>query len=1008
MVKDHETRDTINCPAYYRKGLHSDNNNNWRNERRKYRRNEQSSDYDEYRSCSSSEFEDSSGKKFIQLPKGRRRPSKVSTRGRKNEANCNGIIGSITRNQKISSHRPRYDRKLVKTFRKTDKKLAKRSSSLECTCPLLSSYKNEGEKFGRSSKHRSKSVGAKELSSRIKRGANKNDRSKTKLNGTRNCNVKPRKTERRYSRRDVKKSDGVTEVTSLEIIKSCSHEALPSSNDHEQLENLRSTHWPSRKSTKVIFARYSRESLDENMSEKLSTSKDSSDDKICDCKEDSTNFIEDDKFDYCSSESSVNRSKSVTKRSGMFTHCPERIRGGESRGCLDPSRRLKNSTKTYEKMCNGVPEPTQTRLKYCVPCLEQRSNLDRIRTPEHEASGRVTRRMSSKKLKTRTFEVNNKYASHKSRLKEKKECPRDCHVPGDSEVENSSDNMENCMRVRNRYKREMKKADETRIRKKTVCRNTARDDVFRGNRQTRKNHRKLCKFFDSSEMRDAMNCCCFGSQLEDEGGCAVDCRCPESLYPCWNENIVIPECKAPCAPEGYRKNRDTTNCLRDSERPFHPDCRKREASTITEEKCEKKNGKAGLSRIGYEEEICHDDYESESSEEVDLEGNCVKDTVAHCESSINDDSTICLCPCEDSEFHGRKIVKPQEQSRCNGNLNLADLCPEVQPPDHWTKYGEHLSRVTNEYKTLASRLKDMQRQAETTSTKGRMRKRISRKYPSGKEFSFEVKTVNKDDDNLEEISREENCDEELCACEEGTEMDDEETAVNWQVEAPSTACKGDGHYRKTKTTRYRSSRPVTNDAFIACGRGPAESLNKRKTSIEIKKKADVVENLRSFCEKLKAIDRECESSILSNEKKKGDIDIETESCECENVDRETRDFEIPCDEYWDACVGTNAETKPRRHNTENVSPKIVKPCGTSKKTNLKKIFIYPPKGENGPPLTLLKNSSDMDCKLVGNFDSGFRYKVTYTQKFVSPTWCPVQECSDDDDNEENRMTDEYG
>lgn len=73
------------------------------------------------------------------------------------------------------------------------------------------------------------------------------------------------KIERRYSRRDARKADGVTEVTSLEMVKNWSREAaaLPTTPDRHGQINLRNARSPSRKSTKVIFARYSQDSMDD-------------------------------------------------------------------------------------------------------------------------------------------------------------------------------------------------------------------------------------------------------------------------------------------------------------------------------------------------------------------------------------------------------------------------------------------------------------------------------------------------------------------------------------------------------------------------------------------------------------------------------------------------------------------------------------------------------------------------------------------------------------------------
>lgn len=58
------------------------------------------------------------------------------------------------------------------------------------------------------------------------------------------------------------------------------------------------------------------------------------------------------------------------------------------------------------------------------------------------------------------------------------------------------------------------------------------------------------------------------------------------------------------------------------------------------------------------------------------------------------------------------------------------------------------------------------------------------------------------------------------------------------------------------------------------------------------------------------------------------------------------------------------------------------------RTKLEKILIYPPQGETGLPLTLYKKSSNINCRVKGEANAGFRYTVTYVQKFVSPLWTP--------------------
>nr|XP_034192456.1 uncharacterized protein LOC117609843 [Osmia lignaria] len=74
--------------------------------------------------------------------------------------------------------------------------------------------------------------------------------------------------------------------------------------------------------------------------------------------------------------------------------------------------------------------------------------------------------------------------------------------------------------------------------------------------------------------------------------------------------------------------------------------------------------------------------------------------------------------------------------------------------------------------------------------------------------------------------------------------------------------------------------------------------------------------------------------------------------------------------------------------------RVAKPKDSWDRTNLNKVFVYPPSGEHGPPLTLYKNASSIRCAVRGNASDGFRYDVTYVQKFSTFSCCcdgPVDE-----------------
>lgn len=83
----------------------------------------------------------------------------------------------------------------------------------------------------------------------------------------------------------------------------------------------------------------------------------------------------------------------------------------------------------------------------------------------------------------------------------------------------------------------------------------------------------------------------------------------------------------------------------------------------------------------------------------------------------------------------------------------------------------------------------------------------------------------------------------------------------------------------------------------------------------------------------------------------------------------------------------NESAASRRLSSKLANVRVVKPKDAYGKTNLKKILVYPPRGESGPPLTLYKNTSNIDCSVRGNTRDGFQYTVTYIQKFASPVWC---------------------
>lgn len=291
----------------------------------------------------------------------------------------------------------------------------------------------------------------------------------------------------------------------------------------------------------------------------------------------------------------------------------------------------------------------------------------------------------------------------------------------------------------------------------------------------------------------------------------------------------------------------------------------------------------------------------------------------------------------------------------------------------------------------------MEREAETETPEnsGPVRKRISRKYPSGKEFSFEVKTVNETENHrtgrncaIGEISDEDGEVDTNRLCEDPVD----DRSENWRESRRSPAPNGSSE----KTTKDRTTRAMSEDDFVSCDCFSSEKKRKRERPDE----TDLVKTLEAFCDKVKAMDRELEASIVTSGDK-----IRIDDCECDEFD-DVDGSELTCDKYCDACVGTDSTGKIGSDDV-TMAPRIAKCCGASRKTNLKKIFIYPPDGEEGPPLTLLKKSSDIYCTIVSDANNRFRYKVTYKQNFFSPAWCPVDRCCPRN-SDEYRNTDDYG
>lgn len=137
----------------------------------------------------------------------------------------------------------------------------------------------------------------------------------------------------------------------------------------------------------------------------------------------------------------------------------------------------------------------------------------------------------------------------------------------------------------------------------------------------------------------------------------------------------------------------------------------------------------------------------------------------------------------------------------------------------------------------------------------------------------------------------------------------------------------------------------------------------RCSSARSQDERDPVRKLESFCERVKAVNRDALGGV-ERPMTPGHGDEPPGQSEGESAQMAARRT-------------LRRDERPERHRRANRDD-----------TNLERFLIYPPRGAGGPPLTLYKRSSNINCRVKGDAASGFRYDVTYVQRFVSPTWMP--------------------
>lgn len=321
------------------------------------------------------------------------------------------------------------------------------------------------------------------------------------------------------------------------------------------------------------------------------------------------------------------------------------------------------------------------------------------------------------------------------------------------------------------------------------------------------------------------------------------------------------------------------------------------------------------------------------------------------EDSQNEDA-VC-------DNHALDIFDDVKTNNYDEELDLRDLKPRISFLDDRARRSS--SEVTRPCRKLSNDLKSSQRGAMEARTT--LRRKITARYPAGKAFSFAIRTPGKpmsgDTSGLRYDAAKSTCD-----CKEP--FHDPPAACSTGF----CTCIGNGE--NTERNNSESRRISDKDIYCRCCCSCSSSISHNEK--------DPVKKLESFCEKVKAVNQ--------------NIFHKPSKSTCSNTRRiNTQEYAHSSDEQNQSEISTQGAIRRTRFIEREwlknpACLRLEKSKLSHDGANLEKIVIYPPRGESGPPLTLYKRSSNISCRVKGDADTGFRYSVTYVQKFVSPTWMP--------------------
>lgn len=248
---------------------------------------------------------------------------------------------------------------------------------------------------------------------------------------------------------------------------------------------------------------------------------------------------------------------------------------------------------------------------------------------------------------------------------------------------------------------------------------------------------------------------------------------------------------------------------------------------------------------------------------------------------------------------------------------------------------------------------------EAMKIQAALKKKINR-YPADKDFSFAIRTpgkvVSRDSSGLRYAV------ESSCDCKEPFH---DPPAV-----CLTGSCTCSGYDENARRNNDDSSRRISDTTYCDYCDYCSSSSHDEK---------DPVKKLESFCEKVKAVNQD-----IFHEPSKSTYRNTTSAQEYTHGDSDEHNQS----EFNIRRTVRRARSIEKEWLTDPTRLRLEKPKRSHSGANLEQILIYPPREKDGPPLTLYKRSSNISCRVKGDADTGFRYSVTYVQKFVSPTWIP--------------------